>query len=210
MTEQISKRFNRLRLFGVFQLMAFGSLWKPAHGLQMIGHACIGAEKEREDEIMAAARGLSTTQKPPQLWCMHVLGPDDLYPAPSKMHAELAAQVHNERFKEIAGAAGVMCEAVAAPWPLSAEAHAEGVGQFIADHLIHGVLDRALSAVGTLACASQQLLNTMEPAPKADCSCCVSPPCGDCVSWAGQREAEADVRQAIASAKAAFPGVVND
>lgn len=48
----------------------------------------------------------------PALWCMHILGPDDVRPAPSKAHAEMAAAMHNEAFEERGERAGIMCEAV--------------------------------------------------------------------------------------------------
>lgn len=70
------------------------------------------------------------------LWCLHVLGMDDVHPAPTKAHAEKAAAWHNEQFKEQAARIGITVEAVVAPWPHSAESHAAGVADFIPEWLI--------------------------------------------------------------------------
>jgi hypothetical protein len=70
------------------------------------------------------------------LWCLHVLGMDDVHPAPSKAHAEKAAAWHNEQFKDQAARLGISIEAKVVPWPHSAELHADGVAEFIPQWLI--------------------------------------------------------------------------
>ncbi|MGY0607439.1 hypothetical protein ACVHXL_06330 [Stenotrophomonas sp. FS3] len=70
------------------------------------------------------------------LWCLHVLGMDDVHPAPSKAHAEKAAAWHNEQFKGQAARLGISIEAKVVPWPHSAESHAAGVAEFIPQWLI--------------------------------------------------------------------------
>ncbi|HDS1830707.1 MULTISPECIES: hypothetical protein [Stenotrophomonas] len=70
------------------------------------------------------------------LWCLHVLGMDDVHPAPSKAHAEKAAAWHNEQFKDQAERLGISIEAKVVPWPHSAESHAAGVAEFIPQWLI--------------------------------------------------------------------------
>ena len=70
------------------------------------------------------------------LWCLHVLGMDDVHPAPSKAHAEKAAAWHNEQFKDQAERLGISIEARVVPWPHSAESHAAGVAEFIPQWLI--------------------------------------------------------------------------
>lgn len=70
------------------------------------------------------------------LWCLHVLGMDDVHPAPSKAHAEKAAAWHNEQFKDQAERLGISIEAKVVPWPHSAESHADGVAEFIPQWLI--------------------------------------------------------------------------
>ncbi|UQA71923.1 hypothetical protein K1516_07385 [Stenotrophomonas maltophilia] len=70
------------------------------------------------------------------LWCLHVLGMDDVHPAPSKAHAEKAAAWHNEQFKDQAARLGISIEAKVVPWPHSAESHADGVAEFIPQWLI--------------------------------------------------------------------------
>jgi hypothetical protein len=71
-----------------------------------------------------------------ELWCLHVLGMDDVHPAPSKAHAEKAAAWHNEQFKGQAARLGISIEAKVVPWPHSAESHAAGVAEFIPQWLI--------------------------------------------------------------------------
>lgn len=56
------------------------------------------------------------------LWCMHAIGPDDVFAAPSKEEAERAAAWYNERFKD---APEVRFAAI--PWPHSADSHAIAV-----------------------------------------------------------------------------------
>lgn len=70
------------------------------------------------------------------LWCLHVLGMDDVHPAPSKAHAEKAAAWHNEQFKDQAARLGISIEAKVVPWPHSAESHAADVAEFIPQWLI--------------------------------------------------------------------------
>ena len=70
------------------------------------------------------------------LWCLHVLGMDDVHPAPSKAHAEKAAAWHNEQFKDQAARLGISIEAKVVPWPHSAESHSAGVAEFIPQWLI--------------------------------------------------------------------------
>jgi hypothetical protein len=71
-----------------------------------------------------------------ELWCVHVSGPDDLHPAPSKEAAEVAVW-HLTRYWSQAGHPRheldpVLSFAVEA-WPYSAESHAEGVKTFYVD-----------------------------------------------------------------------------
>lgn len=86
-----------------------------------------------------AARGIRCAARQPvgePLWCLHVLGMDDVHPAPSKAHAEKAAAWHNEQFKDQAARLGISIEAKVVPWPHSAESHAAGVAEFIPQWLI--------------------------------------------------------------------------
>ncbi|MEA9653040.1 hypothetical protein ABFU65_12205 [Xanthomonas campestris pv. raphani] len=72
------------------------------------------------------------------LWCMHILGPDDVHAAPSKAHAEKAAAAlnafHAARAEQSEHHPKV--EAVVAPWPHSVESHAESVADFIPGWLL--------------------------------------------------------------------------
>ncbi|EKT2104898.1 hypothetical protein QD001_001362 [Stenotrophomonas maltophilia] len=93
------------------------------------------ADDDRCVEILAAA--LPARQPVGELlWCLHVLGMDDVHPAPSKAHAEKAAAWHNEQFKDQAARLGISIEAKVVPWPHSAESHADGVAEFIPQWLI--------------------------------------------------------------------------
>lgn len=67
-----------------------------------------------------------------QLWCVHILGPDDVYPAPSKAEAERAV-AHMQGFwqeRHPADAALGMIGFEAMPWPYSPGSHAKSVGEF--------------------------------------------------------------------------------
>jgi hypothetical protein len=105
-----------------------------AAGLQ---HDATKAE-ETANLLRNAAAALAARQPVGQepLWCLHVLGMDDVHPAPSKAHAEKAAAWHNEQFKDQAARLGISIEAKVVPWPHSAESHAAGVAEFIPQWLI--------------------------------------------------------------------------
>lgn len=60
------------------------------------------------------------------LWCLHVLGPDDVHPAPSRAEAERAAEFMNARYSS----KDPPLSFEAAPWPYSALSHAEDVDSF--------------------------------------------------------------------------------
>jgi hypothetical protein len=75
------------------------------------------------------------------LWCLHIEGPDDVHPAPSKAYAEAAALLFNARFAPVSEETDVLIRAVVAPWPHSPESHAETVERFALDFLVpQGVL----------------------------------------------------------------------
>lgn len=69
------------------------------------------------------------------LWCMHVPGPDEVYAAPSREAAQQMCDNYNatlrrfwDRFPRCkAPGDEEALIAVVAPWPWSAEAHAEAV-----------------------------------------------------------------------------------
>ena len=63
------------------------------------------------------------------LWCLHVIGPDDCHPAPSKAEAERAAAFLSENYAADEDR-GVPIAFEAAPWPYTLESHAEDVGLF--------------------------------------------------------------------------------
>lgn len=72
------------------------------------------------------------TSSPSDLWCVHILGPDDVYPAPSQAEAERAVahmkHFWESRHPEEAAMGMVGFEAI--PWPHSPESHAQDVGKF--------------------------------------------------------------------------------
>jgi hypothetical protein len=56
------------------------------------------------------------------LWCVHVLGPDDVLAAPSHEAAVVRARQMNQSLHR-GGPEDVLCFAYAAPWPHSKDAH---------------------------------------------------------------------------------------
>ena len=68
------------------------------------------------------------------LWCVHVLGPDDVHAAPSHEAAAVHARELNKALHRKPDAPNdVLCFAYAAPWPHSQEAHAEAVKNWLKD-----------------------------------------------------------------------------
>ena len=65
-----------------------------------------------------------------ELWCLHVLGPDDLHPAPSKEAAERAAEHLSRYYGGKQMDPPISFEAKL--WPYSAESHAQDVRFFYA------------------------------------------------------------------------------
>lgn len=69
------------------------------------------------------------------LWCVHVLGPDDLYPCRTKAHAVLMAEDINAKLRQWANDKPDVAadpntpsiSAVVKPWPWSASEHAKGL-----------------------------------------------------------------------------------
>lgn len=53
--------------------------------------------------------------------------------------------------------------------------------------------------VGALMEWVEVVIDQMDGPPAANCNCCVSPPCNDCVSWGGLREAITETRELIAT-----------
>jgi len=70
-----------------------------------------------------------------QLWCVHILGPDDVYPAPSEAEANRAVAFMKDfwekRHPEDAALGMVGFEVI--PWIYSPESHAEGVRTFYSE-----------------------------------------------------------------------------
>ncbi|WP_273280970.1 hypothetical protein [Pseudooceanicola atlanticus] len=72
-----------------------------------------------EDEKIEANANLT-------LWCVHVLGPDDVHAVPSHENAVTLARDINHAVHGVAEAPkDILCFAYASPWPHSAESHAE-------------------------------------------------------------------------------------
>jgi hypothetical protein len=69
------------------------------------------------------------------LWCLHVLGPDDVFPAPDRATAQLwAAQwtLWNLRHDPNPDGLDPVVNWAVAPWPHSSETHADGLASSIA------------------------------------------------------------------------------
>jgi len=58
------------------------------------------------------------------LWCVHILGPDDVLAAPSHEAAVVHARTINQALHR-KSVPDILCFAYAAPWPHSKESHAE-------------------------------------------------------------------------------------
>ena len=97
---------------------------------------CVDAEEDGCIVLDGTSPAIIPPSQAAGLWCLHVLGMDDVHPAPSKAHAEKAAAWHNEQFKDQAARLGISIEAKVVPWPHSAESHAAGVADFIPQWLI--------------------------------------------------------------------------
>ena len=68
------------------------------------------------------------------LWCVHVLGPDDVLAAPSHEAAVVAAREMNKAWHQSKKApTDILCFAYAAPWPHSKESHAEALPNWDAE-----------------------------------------------------------------------------
>lgn len=62
-----------------------------------------------------------------KLWCLHIIGPDDVHPAPSKEEAERAAMWVNAKFSDVKD---VLIKAEVIEWPHSPESHSRSVSDF--------------------------------------------------------------------------------
>jgi hypothetical protein len=69
------------------------------------------------------------------LWCVHVLGPDDVHAAPSHLAAVTHAHELNKHLYSRADKKcdDIMCFSYAAPWPHSKESHAKAVVNWLKD-----------------------------------------------------------------------------
>jgi hypothetical protein len=70
------------------------------------------------------------------LWCVHVIGPDEVHAAPSFEAAERVAVRANERYRkgnDPASADYVLLRFVVALWPHSADSHAESAAKWEAE-----------------------------------------------------------------------------
>jgi hypothetical protein len=64
------------------------------------------------------------------LWCVHVIGPDDVHAQPSHAHAVAKAdELNRALWSRADGPDDLLCFAYADVWPWSAEAHAASLKQ---------------------------------------------------------------------------------
>ncbi len=63
------------------------------------------------------------------LWCMHVLGPDDVIPMVSYSDALKTSKEHNQALFELIDQDqnNILCFAYPAPWPHDAQSHADAM-----------------------------------------------------------------------------------
>lgn len=89
-----------------------------------------------ESALLIAGYNPQTNPEPETLWCCHVRGPDDVYAAPDfKTALEWADSINalNWRRHQPVSYEDCLLKALPAPWPWSAEAHAENLPKSIAD-----------------------------------------------------------------------------
>jgi len=68
------------------------------------------------------------------LWCVHIIGPDDLLAAPSHDAAAVYARELNKfHHARVPWPNDILCFAYAAPWPGSKTSHAEDLKNWPAD-----------------------------------------------------------------------------
>jgi len=66
------------------------------------------------------------------LWCVHILGPDDVLAAPSHEAASIHARELNKSLhSRLQAPNDILCFAYPAPWPHSPEAHAEALKDWL-------------------------------------------------------------------------------
>ncbi len=68
------------------------------------------------------------------LWCVHILGSDEVLAAPCHEAAEVRARILNRSAHDHARSnefADILCFAYAAPWPYDKESHAENVKDWL-------------------------------------------------------------------------------
>jgi hypothetical protein len=73
----------------------------------------------------------------PELWALHVEGPDSVIPMASKEEAEAKAKELNDGYEEYAKTASPNAprwHGVVIPWPHSAEDHAEALAERTDDY----------------------------------------------------------------------------
>jgi hypothetical protein len=81
------------------------------------------------DQIGIALTGVTAMSRSHKLYAVHILGPDDIFAAPSKEAAERAAKSVNDWFSTNRWP-DVEVKAVVIEWPFSEELHASDVGEF--------------------------------------------------------------------------------
>jgi len=91
--------------------------------------------KENETWILSPPWLLDRIEKNADLtlWCVHVLGPDDMYAAPSHADAVQKANQLNADFQSDFRFADILCFAYAAPWPHSKAEHERRVKNWEAE-----------------------------------------------------------------------------
>lgn len=62
-----------------------------------------------------------------ELWCVHIIGPDDLYAAPSKEEAEERVAAQNEWINSDPKMRDYGIKAELLPWPYTPESHADSL-----------------------------------------------------------------------------------
>lgn len=129
---------------------ALGDRVRTVHGAPWVGTVCGSYSTDRTPEGYAVVNSVGAVHIYPAsslekdslseaieananltLWCVYVLGPDDVQAAPSYSAAVERAREINESVHGLkTGVRDILCFAYAAPWPHTAEGHKANLSEW--------------------------------------------------------------------------------
>lgn len=81
----------------------------------------------------------------------------------------------------------------------------EFAGKTLCADMVQQEIERVTAQRDQLLVALELLMERIPEPPDANCSCHISPPCNDCVDYAGEREAFEFAKEAISKVKGGAP-----